>query len=71
MACGVLSSLHTRSTDMNTTKKTRKPLSLDREILRTLQSVEIAKVVGAGDGDPSIPQCWQQSRQSGHAVCCG
>lgn len=55
---------------MNTIKKNRKPLSLDREILRTLQSSEIANVVGGAEV-PSIPACWTQTkRASGAQVCC-
>lgn len=54
---------------MNTIKKNRKPLSLDREILRTLQSSEISNVVGGGEAQ-SIPECWRQTRASGGQVCC-
>ena len=55
---------------MNPLKKIRKPLSLDREILRTLQSSEITKVVG-GAGEPkSIPECWPNTDASGYPVCC-
>ena len=55
---------------MNIIKKNRKPLSLDREILRTLQSSEIANVVGGGEAQ-SIPECWTQTQRPSRAqVCC-
>jgi len=51
-------------------KNNRKPLSLDREILRTLHSSEIANVVGGAGAQASIPECWPNTDASGDRVCC-
>jgi hypothetical protein len=57
---------------MNTIKKSRKALALNRETLRTLQSNEIAGVIGGVDSTPQ-----GESRgfrpptiDSGRPVCC-